>query len=87
LKSKNTKQSSEINIVEEAPFITEVPDNCDEGVINFVESDTNLVNNGKNDLVPVKMYFSNTMNDRLGPNDYCIGYERYKKDIKTVLYL
>jgi hypothetical protein len=73
-KSKNTKQSSE-----KTPFVTTHHEN-EEEVIHFAE-------NNETGLVPVKIYLSHTMNDRLGPNDFCMVYEKIEKDTPHVLYL
>lgn len=88
LNSKNTKQSTELITIEEAPFITKPADDFGEDVIHFVKKEHGS-NNAEDKilLAPVKMYLLHTMNDRLGPNDYCIGYEINKKDINDVLYL
>lgn len=73
-KSKNTKQSSE-----KTPFVT-THHEIEEEVIHFAE-------NNETGLVPIKIYLSHTSNDRLGPNDFCIGYDKIEKDMKTVVYL
>ena len=80
LKSKNTKHTPEIDIVEEAPFITT---HDEEEVINFNANE----DNNNTGLVPVKLYLSHTMNERLGPNDFCMVYEKIEKDINPVVYL
>jgi hypothetical protein len=82
LKSKNTKHTSEIDIVEEAPFMRTHDEN-EEEVINFNANEPN----NNTDLVPVKIYLSHTMNERLGPNDFYMVYEKIEKDTTPVLYL
>ena len=84
LKSKNTKHTSEIDIVEEAPFMRTHDEN-EEEFIYFNATKHN--DNNNTDLVPVKIYFSHTMNERLGPNDFCMVYEKIEKDTTHVLYL
>jgi hypothetical protein len=86
LKSKNTKPNSEIDIMEEMPFTTK-DETKTEYVINFNENDDNKNNSHESELVPIKIYLTHTMNERLGPNDFCIGYEKIEKDIKTIVYL
>ena len=80
LKSKNTKPKSEIDIVEKEPFITKDIEQNGEEIINFDE-------NNSDDLVSIKIYLPHTMSDRLGPNDFCITYDKNKKDTNTILYL
>lgn len=75
-KSKKTKQSSE-----KTPFVTTHHENEEEEeVIHFAE-------NNETGLVPVKIYLSHTMNERLGPNDFYMVYEKIEKDTTPVLYL
>jgi hypothetical protein len=78
-KSKKTKHTSEIDIVEETPFMRTQDEN-EEEVIHFAE-------NNETGLVPVKIYLSHTMNERLGPNDFYMVYEKIEKDTTHVLYL